>query len=76
MGLTLEEVDGLVGDEVTSKILRRVHTADNQGTVEISAPEQLQVAGLLLALLELDGTANHGNAFGSIERIFASQASD
>lgn len=45
--LTLKEVYGLVGDEVTSKVLCRVNTAHDEGSVAVDASEELQIAGVL-----------------------------
>lgn len=57
----LEEVDGLVGNQVTSQVLGSVNAADDEGTVEIGATEELEQARLLDSLLEIDGTLHHGN---------------
>ena len=64
--LTLEEVDGLVGDEVTRKILSSVDTAHNEGSVAIRASPQLNQVGLLLILLKFDGTTHHSNGVGRL----------
>lgn len=66
MRLTLEKVDGLVGNEVTRQVLGSVNTADNSSTVEIGALEQLQVVGLLNILLELDSAAHHCHRLVSV----------
>lgn len=57
--LTLEEVHCLVGNEIAREVLRRVHTAHNQGTVAISTLPQLNQIGLLDSLLKLDRTTHH-----------------
>jgi len=41
--LTLEEVDGLVGDEIPCEILCSVHTAHNERAVAVGAPEEFKV---------------------------------
>ena len=51
----LEEVDGLVGNEVTSQVLGEVDTTDDHGAAKVDTLEQLNVVGLLGALLHLDG---------------------
>ena len=56
-----EEVDSLVGDEVTSQVLCGVHTTNDEGSSEICSLEKFDVAGLLLALLQLNGSTHHGN---------------
>ena len=59
--LTLEEVDGLVGNEVASQVLCGVHTANNGSTVKIDSLEQLQKVGVAGILLEVNGTTHHGD---------------
>lgn len=72
--LTLEEVDGLVGDEVARQVLRGVDTAHDEGTVEVGALEELSQVGLLDRLLEVDGTAHHGDGLAGVQSRLAAQA--
>jgi hypothetical protein len=64
--LTLEEEDSLVGNQVTSQVLRSVDAAHNEGTVKVNAAEQLKVAGLLLTRLKVNSTAHHSNSLRGI----------
>ena len=57
----LEEVHGLVGDEVSRQILCSVHTTDNGGSSEITAFEKLKVRRLSSSRLELDCPMHHGD---------------
>lgn len=58
---TFEEVDGLVSDEITSKILCQIHAAHNRGTTKVSALEQFNVAWSLGGRLELNDTTHHSD---------------
>lgn len=60
IGLTLEEIDSLVGNQITSQILRRIHTANDQCAVAISALPQFNKTGLLHGLFQINGTTHHG----------------
>ena len=71
---TLEEVDGLVGNQVAGKILRRVYTAHNEGTAEICALEQFHVAGFGLGLFKLDNATHHCNSLQWVHPRLASLA--
>lgn len=66
ISLTLEEVDSLVSDQVTSKVLSGVDAANDGSTVSISALEELNEAGLFDGLLEINGTSHHGNSLLSV----------
>ena len=72
----LEEVDSLVGDEVTSQVLRSVDTADDESAVEISATEQFKVVGVLDRLLEIDGTTHHGDGLAEVQAGAASETAN
>ena len=70
----LEEVDGLVGNEVTSQVLGEVDTTDDHGAAKVDTLEQLNVVGLLGALLHLDNTTHHGNALLRVDSLLAAEA--
>lgn len=72
--LTLEEIDGLVGDEVARQVLCRVDTAHDEGTVEVGALEELGQVGLLHRLLEVDGSAHHGDGLAGVQSRLTAQA--
>lgn len=74
--LTLEEVDSLVSDEITRKILRQVYTANDASAVEISAFEQLQEAWPLVGGLHLNDTAHHGDSLSRLHLRPASKSLD
>lgn len=78
MELTLEEVGSLVGNQVASKVLRRVHQANDERSPQISALEQIRKLGrtALLLLLNLDGALNHGQFLDRILLGLATQALD
>jgi hypothetical protein len=60
-GLTLEEEGGLVGDEISRKVLTGVCEASDQSSSEISASEEIDVAGGSTELsLNLDSSLDHG----------------
>ncbi len=58
---TFEEINSLVGNEVTSEVLGRVHTTNNECAVAVSALEKFQNTRLLLRLLQLNSTTHHGD---------------
>ncbi|KAG9665291.1 putative sugar transporter, partial [Aureobasidium melanogenum] len=55
----LEEVDGLVGNQVTSQVLSGVDEANDEGTAEVGALEKFDVAGFLLRCFHLNNTTHH-----------------
>ena len=66
VGLTFEEVNRLVGDQIARKVLRCVHTAHDQRAVEISTSPQFNETGLPLALLKLDRATHHCDCVSGI----------
>lgn len=59
--LTLEEESCLVGNQVTSKVLRRVNQAGNNCPSQVSALEKIKKCGSTAHLfLDLNGTLHHG----------------
>lgn len=68
----LEELDGLVGNQVTSSILSGVDTANNKSTTEIGALGESDVARLLGRLFHLNNTTHHCNLIGRVEWSLAS----
>jgi len=65
-GLTFEKVHCLVRDQIARQILRCVHTAHNQGAVEIGPFPQFNETGLLLAALKLDRATHHCDCVSGI----------
>ena len=59
VGLTFEEENRLVSDQISRQILRCVHTTHNQCAVAIGTFPQFNETGLLLGLLELDRATHH-----------------
>lgn len=75
--LTFEEVNGLIGNQVTGQILRSVDTAYDQCTVTIGSLPELNETGFLFGLLEFDCTTHHGDCVcGVISCTCASETSD
>lgn len=73
--LTLEEINSLVGDQVTGQVLRGVHTAHDEGAVAVGALEQLQKTWLALVLLQFNSATHHGNGFVVVlYKLLASEA--
>lgn len=67
VGLTLEEEGGLVGNQVTSKVLRRVDQAGDDGSPKVSALEKIKDGGVsTLDRLDLDSTLHHGKGVVSL----------
>src|SRR5688572_14655555 len=75
--LTLEEEDGLVGNQVAGQVLGSVDAADDEGTVKVDTAEKLEVGRLLGILLKLDGTTHHSNGLmGVRNNSLASETAD
>ena len=66
VGLTFEEENRLVSDQIARQILRCVHTAHNQCAVAIGTFPQFNETGLLLALLKLDRATHHCDCVSGI----------
>lgn len=65
-GLTFEEVNRLVSNQIARQILRCVHTAHNQCAVTIGTFPQFNETGLLLSLLEFDRATHHCDCVSGI----------
>jgi hypothetical protein len=65
--LTLEKVNGLIGNKVTSKVLCEVDTTHDTCTVEVGSFEQLNVARRLVGSFEVNDTTHHGNRLTRIQ---------
>jgi hypothetical protein len=75
--LTFEEESGLVSDQVTSKVLRRVDQASNDRSSQVSTLDkvkQRRVTALLL--LNLNSTFHHGKLLVSYLLVITSEALD
>lgn len=73
---TGEEVNCLVGNQVTSQVLREVDTSDDQGAAKVSASEELGVRRRLCRGLHIDDTAHHGDGLVSHRLGFAAETVD
>lgn len=59
--LTLEEIGGLVGNQVARKVLRRIDQTGNESSAQIGALEEVEEGRRTTGLLfNLDGTFDHG----------------
>jgi hypothetical protein len=66
VGLTFEEENRLVSDQIARQVLRCVHTAHDQCAVEIDTLPQFNKTGLPLALLKLDRATHHCDCVSGI----------
>lgn len=67
----------MVGNQVTSKVLRSIHQASDDGSAQIGTLDQIKkrriVSGLLL---NDDGTLNHGERLSSLLLILGTETLD
>lgn len=75
--LTLEEVSCLIGNQITSEVLGRVHQAGDDCSPPISALEKVtQGRRATQMCLNLNGSFNHGKLLLRIILVFISKALD
>lgn len=73
--LTLEEESCLVGNQVTGKILRRVHQAGNNRSPQIGTLKKVEEGrGSTELLFDLDCTLYHGQCLLSVSGLFITEA--
>ena len=65
--LTLKEEDGLVRDQVTGQVLRRVDTANNGGSTQIGSLEELDKSRVFLRF-RLDDSSHHGDGVLTVDK--------
>jgi hypothetical protein len=77
LGLTLEEECGLVGNQVTGKILRCVHQAGDDCAAEIGTLEKIEEGGGSAHLgFDLDGTLHHGEGLLGLVWVLVAETFD
>jgi hypothetical protein len=75
--LTLKEESCLVGNQITGKVLRRVHQAGDDSSPQIGAFEKVEEGrGSTHLRLDLNGSLDHGKFLLSILFRFAAEALD
>lgn len=75
--LTFKEESSLVGDQVTSKVLRGVHQASDDGSAQIGTLDQVKKRRVVSSLLlNDDGAFNHGKGLGSLLLILGTKTLD
>jgi len=74
--LTLKEICRLVGNQVTSKVLRGVDQASDDGSPQIGALEKIEQGRLAEAALNLYGPLDHGELLSSVVLGLVTKAFD
>lgn len=75
--LTFEEEGGLVGNQVTGKILRRVHQADDSRSPQIGSLDKVEKGrGTTHLLLNFNSSLHHGQCLLRMLSRFVTEALD